>query len=104
MGKRKVEGRMPDAPAVAVGDLAGLAPESLQMLLQAGIGDRGRLEALGSVGAYIEVHRRGLKPSLNFLYALEGVIRDTPWTSLPYHVRASLTLEADAMLAADDER
>ena len=35
---------------------------------------------------------------------LEGVIRDTPWTSLPYHVRASLTLEADAMLAADDER
>lgn len=104
MGKRKVEGRRSDTPPVGVGDLAALAPESLHLLLQAGIGDRGRLEELGSVGAYIEVHRHGLKPSLNLLYALEGVIRDTPWTSLPYHVRASLTLEADAMLAADDER
>ncbi len=89
------------AQTVAVGELINLSPESSQLLERAGIEDRQTLEDLGSVGAYVEMHRKGLRPTLNLLYALEGALREVPWTQLPHHVRASLTLEADAILGSE---
>ena len=86
---------------VAVGELINLSPESSRLLERAGIEDRRTLEELGSVGAYVELHRKGLRPTLNLLYALEGALRDVPWTQLPHHVRASITLEADAIIGSE---
>ena len=101
MSKRNRVNRKVVEQQVAIGELINLSPESSQLLEQVGIEDREKLEELGSVGAYVEIHRKGLRPSLNLLYALEGALRNIPWTNLPYHVRASLTLEADAILGSE---
>lgn len=74
------------------------------MLEAAGIRTRSQLNELGSVGAYVAVKRAGQQPTLNLLFAIEGALRDIAWTELPYHVRASLTLEADAYLDAEGMR
>jgi DNA transformation protein and related proteins len=101
MTKRSRISRKSAEQSVAFGDLINLSPESSQLLEQVGIEDRQKLAELGSVGAYVEIHRKGLRPSLNLLYALEGALRNMPWTNLPYHIRASLTLEADAILGSE---
>ncbi len=101
MAKRSRISRKSAEQSVAFGDLINLSPESSQLLEQVGIEDRQKLAELGSVGAYVEIHRKGLRPSLNLLYALEGALRNMPWTNLPYHIRASLTLEADAILGSE---
>lgn len=80
---------------------ANLAPECAELLAQVGIDFPSQLEQVGAVGAYVAIHRRGLKPTLTLLYALEAALRNVPWTQLPHHVRAALTLEVDALLAAD---
>ncbi len=101
MTKRsRVTGKSVQQP-VAFSELINLSPESSQLLEQVGIEDRRKLEELGSVGAYVEIHRKGLRPTLDLLYALEGALRNMPWTNLPYHVRAALTLEADAILGSE---
>lgn len=81
--------------------LGNLGRDSAQMLEAAGISTRSQLSELGAVGAYVAVRRKGLKPPLNLLYAIEGALRDIPWTDLPYPVRTQLTLEADAYLDAE---
>jgi DNA transformation protein and related proteins len=88
--------------SVTVSELINLSPESSEMLERAGIESRQALADLGSVGAYVEIHRKGMRPTLNLLYALEGALRNVPWTQLPYHVRASLTLEADAIIGSEN--
>jgi DNA transformation protein and related proteins len=80
--------------------LKNLGPESAKLLVAAGIETPLQLKELGAVGAYVAVKQKGLKPSLNLLYAIEASFRGITWTELPYHVRASLTLEADAYLDA----
>jgi DNA transformation protein and related proteins len=94
---------------VAVGNtgldsLKNLGADAAKMLQDAGIRTRSQLSELGAVGAYVAVKRQGLKPTLNLLYAIEGALRGIAWTDLPYHVRASLTLEADAYLDAEGMR
>jgi DNA transformation protein and related proteins len=80
--------------------LKNLGPESAKLLIAAGIETPQQLKELGAVGAYVAVKQKGLQPSLNLLYAIEAALRGITWTELPYHVRASLTLEADAYLDA----
>lgn len=84
--------------------LRNLGPESARMLEAAGIDTRAALSELGAVGAYVAVKKKGLNPTLNLLYAIEAGLRDVPWTDLPYHVKAQLTLEADAYLDAEGMR
>lgn len=108
MGKRSgsaqrssVKSDRSSVAARSTGGLAHLGPEVLELLHKAGIRTRADLEELGSVGAYVAVSRKGLKPTLSLLYAVEGALRGVAWASLPYHVRASLTLEADAILHSE---
>ena len=81
--------------------LRNLGPESARMLAEAGIDTRAKLADIGAVGAYVAVRRKGINVTLNLLYAVEGALRDIPWTELPYPVKASITLEADAYLDAE---
>lgn len=87
--------------AQAIAELRNLGEASAKMLAQAGIKTVAELREVGAVAAYVAVKRTGATPSLDLLYALEGALRDVPWTALPYPVRASLTLEADAYLDAE---
>ena len=84
--------------------LKNLTGVNAQALRAAGITSTAQLHDLGSVAAYVHVKRAGINVSLNLLYALEGAICDMNWADLPYAVRASLTLEADAYLASEGLR
>lgn len=97
-------GRSPAVVGAQLGGLAHLGPEVAVLLRKAGIRTRAELEETGAVGAYVVACRKGLQPTLSFLYALEGALRGVAWASLPYHVRASLTLEADAILHSERRR
>ncbi len=72
--------------------LANLGPRSQGMLSAAGIGSLEQLQRLGSVAAYAKVKRSGIKPSLNFLWALEGVLTGLPWQRVAREHRTSLLL------------
>jgi hypothetical protein len=55
--------------------LRNIGPKSAAWLRQTGIRTQEDLVAVGSLAAYVRVKRAGFKPSLNLLYALEGVTR-----------------------------
>ena len=77
--------------------LPNLGPRSAAMLRKAGIRDIDTLRRLGSVRAYWTVKRKGIKASLNLLYALEGALTKTHWAKLPREERSRLLLEAGAL-------
>jgi DNA transformation protein and related proteins len=77
--------------------LPNLGPRSASMLRKGGIRDVETLRRLGPVRAYWMVKRKGLKPSLNLLYALAGALTNTHWAKLPRDERSRLLLEADAL-------
>jgi len=109
MGMRKSVGRgvvrkRPAPRPPAIEELKNLGGTNARILHAAGITSPAQLQELGAVGAYIRVRRTGVHAGLNLLYALEGALRDTSWTELPYSVRASLTLEADAYLSSEGLR
>jgi DNA transformation protein len=101
MGKSTRRRDTQPAPQAAPPGLEGLKNLSglnARILQEAGVTSPAQLHELGAVATYVRVKRAGIQASLNLLYALEGAIRDVNWTELPYSVRASLTLEADAFL------
>ncbi len=89
---------------VSLESLKNLTATNAKVLHAVGITSAAELHEMGAVAAYVRVKRAGIQTSLNFLYALEGAIRDINWTDLPYATRASLTLEADAYLASEGLR
>lgn len=104
-GSRRTQpGKLDIVNDSGLASLMHLGAEAKQLLETAGIRNRRQLSELGSVGAYVAVKRAGQNPTLDLLYAIEGALRDIPWATLPYHLRASLTLEADAYLDAEGMR
>lgn len=100
-GQSKTSAVLKVVQSRGLASLRNLGPESAKMLADVGIDTRATLADIGAVGAYVAVKKKGLNPTLNLLYAVEGALRDLPWTELPYHIKASLTLEADAFLDAE---
>ena len=76
----------------AVSDLPNLGPKSQEMLERAGLVSADQLRALGSVAAFVRVKRAGGKPSLNFLWALEGALSGLSWQVVAREHRTSLLL------------
>lgn len=76
--------------------MPGLGPRSWAMLAAAGIHHRCDLERLGSVRAYLQVQAAGQNPSLNLLWALEGVLTGLDWRIVAREHRTSLLLALDA--------
>lgn len=56
-----------------------LSADSAGWLAQAGLHVVADLSAVGAVEAYRRVEALGFKPSLNLLYALEGVLHNEHW-------------------------
>lgn len=77
----------------------GIGPKSGEMLRAAGITSLPQLRELGSVRAYVMVKRAArenpslnFKPSLNFLWGLEGLLTGERWRDIAKNQRTSLLL------------
>ncbi|MFA6053339.1 MAG: TfoX/Sxy family protein [Methylobacter sp.] len=75
--------------------IPGLGPKSRDMLRAAGIFSLTQLRETGSVAAYVMVKRAGCKPSLNFLWGLEGAISGEHWRYVAKNHRTSLLLSLE---------
>ena len=59
--------------------LRNIGPKSAAWLRQVGLRTEADIVAIGPVEAYMRVRRAGFRPTLNLLYALEGL--PDPWVA-----------------------
>ncbi len=76
-----------------------VGPKSVAWLRQVGIRTREDLAAVGAVAAYVKCKRAGFRPSLNLLYALEGVLLGCHWQKVPEARRTELLAQAESGIA-----
>lgn len=76
--------------------LKNLGPVSLRWLEEIGVNSLADLERMGPVEAFCRVKAMGHRPSLNFLYALEGAVRDMDWRELEEGAKAELRSSVSA--------
>jgi methylated-DNA-protein-cysteine methyltransferase-like protein len=69
----------------------------MAMLAMAGIDNFAQLEALGAVGAFLQVRAAGSKPTLNLLYALHGALTGRHWRAIPESDKQELIGEVEFM-------
>lgn len=72
-----------------------LGPKSREMLRLGGISSLAQLRGMGSVAAYVMVKRAGYKPSLSFLWGIEGLVTGEDWRDVAKNHRTSLLLALD---------
>lgn len=90
-------------PKPAPHPLDGLGPRSREWLERAGIDTLETLRELGSVRAYLRVKRSGARPTLNLLWALEGLLTDQRWQDVAREHRTSLLLALEDAIALPPE-
>lgn len=71
-------------------DTLNLGPKSTAWLKEIGISDLATLREVGVVEAYQLVRAGHGEVSLNFLWALEGVLTNVPWDELDMATKARL--------------
>lgn len=83
-----------------ISKLPGLGPKSAKLLKDIGIENEGQLKKAGAIPVFYQLLLNGdVKPSLNFLYALEGAIQNRDWRKIAQQERVLLL----AQLAAYEE-
>ena len=87
---------MTRGPADELARLCNLGPASARMLNAAGIRTEAELRDAGAVNAYRLLALHGFRPSLNFLWAIEGALRGINWLEIPAEERARLKEELAA--------
>jgi DNA transformation protein len=99
-GAVQTAARRPTAqPGPAADPLQRLGPKSREWLERAGIEDFGQLREMGAVRAYLAVKRTGARPSLNLLWALEGLLTGQRWQDVAREHRTSLLLALEDAIA-----
>ena len=79
--------------------LTNLGKISARQLAEIGIKSEADLRATGAAAAYLKLKDHfGPGVSLNYLYALDGALKDVSWDLMPETERAALRAEAAAML------
>lgn len=76
-----------------------VGPKSGAWLRQVGVRTQEDLAAIGAVAAFVKCKRAGFRPSLNLLYALEGLLMGCHWQKVPEARRAELQAEVEAGIA-----
>ncbi|MFT5525453.1 MAG: DNA transformation protein [Pirellulaceae bacterium] len=76
--------------------LLNLGPKSAESLAEIGIKRRAQLEDLGPVAVFRMLRQAGQRPSLNMLYALEGVLAGVHWNQILPQRKQYLRREVDA--------
>jgi len=82
-------------------DLKGLGPSSEKALSEIGISCVDDLKTVGAIQTFIQLENNAMqighqKPSLNFLYALEGAIENVSWLTIAKNDKERLLTELDA--------
>jgi DNA transformation protein len=95
--------RRAPAPKPAPHPLDRLGPRSREWLERAGILTLEHLRELGSVRAYLRVKRSGARPTLNLLWALEGLLTGQRWQDVAREHRTSLLLALEEAIALPPE-
>ena len=82
--------------------LKGLGPTSMYQLKAIGINSKEDLQSLGAIPTYLKLKKHYKNISLNFLYAMVGVLEDKHWRVIAATQREQLLLQIDgyAKLAA----
>ncbi len=81
---------MKDDGRAGIARLPNLGPVTERWLSAIGVHSRRDLETLGAIEAYRLLKGHGYKVSLNLVYAIEAMLRDTRWDRLPVTVRNRL--------------
>lgn len=71
-------------------NLKNLGPKTAGWLREIGVVNREDVERLGSVEIYRLLKGRGYNVSLNLVWAIEAMLRDMNWRSLPTSIKAEL--------------
>jgi len=77
-------------------DLQGLGEKSEESLAKVGVLSVADLKQVGAVQAFVALKQQGLKPSLNFLYALVGALKGRSWLDIAQHEKGKLLMEIEA--------
>ena len=76
--------------------LKGMGPKSEAELNTVGIYTEEQLRSVGPVNAFIQLGKvQGVKPSLNFLYAMIGALENKHWTDIAKKDRQRLLFELE---------
>jgi len=86
--------------------LKGFGPKSEKCLNKIGIYTKQDLAKIGPVTAYMKLKqtRCGMKPSLNFLYAMVAALEDRHWTDIAKSEKTRLLLELEAYKELENDR
>ena len=77
--------------------LKGLGPTSEKHLNDIGVYTKTDLEKLGAVQAILKLKNEcGIKPNLNFLYAIVGAIENKHWLDIAKSQRQQLIFELES--------
>ena len=80
--------------------LTNLGKIAARQLGEIGIKSEADLRSAGAVGAYLRLKDHfGPAVSLNYLYALDGALKDVRWDAMPESERAALRAKAAAVLS-----
>jgi DNA transformation protein and related proteins len=75
--------------------LRGLGPQSVAMLVEAGIDTTAKLKASDPFALYLKIKRKRVNVSINLLYALIGAIENRDWREVAREERTSIMLRLD---------
>lgn len=81
---------MKDEGRARIARLPNLDPVTERWLAAIGVHSRRDLETLGAINAYRLLKGHGYRVSLNLVYAIEAMLRDTRWDRLPTRVKTRL--------------
>ncbi|GAB3026991.1 TfoX/Sxy family DNA transformation protein [Bowmanella dokdonensis] len=77
---------------MSLANLSGLAPASAAWLHQVGIDSVDKLHLTCALPAFIRLQQAGLKPSLNFLYALVAATEGRNWQEVAANDKGALLI------------
>lgn len=76
--------------------LKGIGPKAEKSLNEIGIKTKKELQEIGAIEAYIKLKNEcSVKPSLNFLYAMVGALKDKHWTKIAKSEKKALLFELE---------
>lgn len=80
-----------------ISKLPGLGPKSAKLLKDIGIRNEQQLKKAGAIPVFYQLLLNSdIKPSLNFLYALEGAIQNKDWRKIAQQERELLLTQLAA--------
>lgn len=76
-------------------DLRGLGEKTEETLAKVDVHSLKELQNIGAIRVFLSLKEAGLKPSLNFLYALVGALQNRSWLDIAQNEKGKLLMEME---------